>query len=186
MLLLLLFVSSCGAICGVWVWHFQVILTFVLRFLYHATLIQKIAVECLSVRLSVRLSVLQRIVFTLCWEHFLTNFVQTCYGSWYWVNLAKTYRVKALDWRYKLVFTLYLWHSFTDFLQTWFESRYWKVLSCGRVCCMPAALLLPNMDVTWTISVNFCAHMKLKLKWLSGMKRYFNMQNLFGRFCKKY
>ena len=35
----------------------------------------------LSVRLSVRPSVRQRIVFTLCWEHFLKNFLQTCYES---------------------------------------------------------------------------------------------------------
>ena len=43
---------------------------------------------CLSISLfvcpSVRQSDRQHIIFTLCWEHFLTNFLQTCYGSWYW------------------------------------------------------------------------------------------------------
>ena len=53
--------------------------------------IQKIAFECQSVclsvrllvRLSVRLSVHTSVSasFSLCWEHFLTNFLQTCYES---------------------------------------------------------------------------------------------------------
>ena len=37
--------------------------------------IQKIAFERPSICMSVR----KRIIFTLCWEHFLTNFLQTCY-----------------------------------------------------------------------------------------------------------
>ena len=42
----------------------------------------------LSVRPSICMSVRQRIISTLCWEHFLTNFLQTCYESWYWEGVS--------------------------------------------------------------------------------------------------
>ena len=55
-----------------------------ISFLYPATLKSVgyyVIPSIQKLRSSVRLSVRQRIIFTLCWEHFLTNFLQTCYES---------------------------------------------------------------------------------------------------------
>ena len=46
------------------------------------TLHSKIAFECPSVPPSISAS------FSLCWEHFLTDFLQTCYESWYWEGVS--------------------------------------------------------------------------------------------------
>ena len=82
-----------------------------------------------SVRLSVCTSVRQRIVFTLCWEHF-NQFSSNLLWE---LILGRGVLGLQMDkfWQISTelgpwLTTLYLWHSFTDFLQTWYESRYCK------------------------------------------------------------